>query len=116
MTFEAHAGIGGAEDILFGRDLVEMKRKKKVSFFLKVLVVVLAVYSAVTLVHLQIELNAQRDRRDALAEEKDRQLQKNAALASFSESELDDEAVTRIAREELGLVMPDEVLIVDVGR
>jgi cell division protein FtsB len=111
-----HAGIGEVGDIWFGGDLVEMKRKKKVSFFLKVLVVVLAIYSAVTLVHLQIELNAQRDRRDALAEERDRQLQKNAALASFSESELDDEAVTRIARDELGLVMPDEVLIVDVSR
>ena len=79
------------------------------------LVAMLAVYAAVQMVVLQIEVNAQRAQQEQLHMQKEALLQKNAALRSFIDSEMDDQAIARIARDELGYVLPDERLIVDIG-
>lgn len=91
------------------------QKKKKAGFFIKAVVTVLALYTAVTLVLLQIDLNTQKSRRTELTQQRDHLLQTNAALRSFTESELDRETVAQLARDELGLVLPEERLIVDVG-
>lgn len=91
------------------------QKKKRAGFFLKVVVATLAVYAAVTLVLLQIQINEQTARHRELLLQRDEQQQTNVALRSFTESELDNEAIAQIARDQLGLVLPDERLIVDVG-
>ncbi len=91
------------------------KKKKRAGLFLKILIAVLAVYFCVTLVVLQIQLNDSRQTMESLTSQRDEQLLKNETLRAVSESELTDEYVAQIAREELGLVMPNERLIVDTG-
>ena len=83
---------------------------------LKLLVAMLAIYAAVQLVVLQIEINAQRTFQENLAAQKVELLESNGRLRSFIESEMDEQVKARIARDELGYVLPDERVIVDIGR
>lgn len=94
-----------------------MKRKKKAGFFLKIVVLMLAIYTALTLVRLQIELNAQREHLQMLEQQKKELEKETQTLLSFTEyDELSEEDIVRIARDEWGLVMPDEKVIVDTSR
>jgi len=100
-------------------DLIESgghtMKKKRAGILLKLLVAMLAVYAAVQMVMLQIEINTQRAYQEQQAEQKEKLQQQNAALRSFIDSEMDDQAIERIARDELGYVLPGERVIVDIG-
>ena len=94
------------------------QRPKKAGFLLKLLVVMLAVYAAVQMVVLQIEINTQRDRQEQWSGQRDALSQSNAALRSFNASvgsAPDDETIAQIAHD-LGWVWRDEIIIVDKGR
>ena len=106
------------------------QHKKRAGFFLKLLVATLVMYAAVQLVVLQIGINAQHVQQARLISERDELRQKTAAEQSFidaftgsvgdDEANMDDLArihaiYEQIARDELGYVLPDELLIVDVG-
>ena len=90
-------------------------KKRRAGILLKLLVAMLSVYAAVQLVMLQIEINEQRTYQERLTAQKEKLEQQNAALQSFIDSELDDRAIERIARDELGYVLPGERVIVDIG-
>ena len=90
-------------------------KKKRTGILLKLLVAMLAVYAAVQMVMLQIDINAQRTYQDQQTAEKAKLEQQNAALESFLQSFTgSDQDIERIAREH-GYVLPGELVIVDIG-
>lgn len=89
-------------------------RKKKRGTLLKVLLLVFAIYSAVTLISLQIQIDAKNKELSVLKNQIKQQTQKNGQIQSQLESELTDEQIARIAREKLGYVFPDERIYINV--
>lgn len=91
-------------------------KKKRSRFFLKLVVAILAIYASVTLVTQQMQINETKNHiRQLEAQREEKTLKKDAFKATFG-SELDNETIARIAREEFGLVFPNETVIVDIGR
>ncbi len=86
---------------------------KKRSFLLKLVVFVFAVYAAVTLVQMQVQINQGREAVQQKEEELARQELKNAELKELIGSELTLSEIERIARDKLGLVRPGETIFVN---
>ena len=83
-------------------------KRPKSSLWTKVLILVLLLGLGAQLYRLNSEiLSAQADQ-EQLAAQVEQLRQENAALAQDIENEDDQELVEKIAREELGLVNPDE--------
>ena len=91
--------------------MARKKKKRKVGFVAKLIVFAFVIYSAVTLVSLQI---AQRENAQSLegqvAEEKAKQTQ----LRQLLEDELDEDYVVSEAQKQ-GYAAPDERVFVDVS-
>ena len=94
--------------------MARKKKKRKVGFVAKLIVFAFVIYSAVTLVSLQIKINAQRENAQSLvgqvAEEKAKQTQ----LRQLLEDELDEDYVVSEAQKQ-GYAAPDERVFVDVS-
>ncbi|MGI6578115.1 MAG: FtsB family cell division protein [Eubacteriales bacterium] len=91
-----------------------MKRRKK-RLLPKIVIAGLAVYFAINLLHLQMDINeAQREVED-LRVKVERQKRENARLKEISEVSLDEELIAQAARSELGLVSPGERIFVDIS-
>ena len=94
--------------------MARKKKKRKVGFVAKLIVFAFVIDSAVTLVSLQIKINAQRENAQSLegqvAEEKAKQTQ----LRQLLEDELDEDYVVSEAQKQ-GYAAPDERVFVDVS-
>ena len=93
-----------------------MTRKYKKHRLLKLAVLIFAVYAAFSLVETQVQIRKQSQLVNQLQEDKAAREQTNAALSELIGSELSDERIAEIAREQLGLAGPDDILFVDSSR
>ncbi len=93
-----------------------MKRKKKrVGLIAKVLITAFAVYAAVTLVNLQLRINAAAAEQEELQAELDAQKLVCAELTDAINGEDQEEYIAQIARDSLGYIYPGEQVYVDIS-
>ena len=90
-----------------------MTRKRKKHRLLKLVFLVFALYAAFSLVETQVQIHKQSQLVNQLKADKAAKEQTNAALSELIGSELSDERIAEIAREELGLAGSNDILFVD---
>ncbi len=95
---------------------IRMKRKKKrVGLLAKIFIAAFAVYAAVTLVNLQIRINATAAEQESLQQRLDAQKLVNAELSDALKDGENEDYIAKIARESLGYVFPGEQVFVDIS-
>lgn len=88
---------------------------KKAGPFIKIVILALIVYAAISIVTTKGKVEQARLDRDAVQEQVDALRQENAGLEYSVEHAGDDETIESIARIKLGLVRPGEKIFYDVG-
>ena len=88
---------------------------KRSSIFIKIVILALIVYAAITLVSAKNRIAAAQADQAALQAQVDAALRENAALEYDVAHAGDPETIESIARTKLGLVMPGEKIFYDVG-
>ena len=86
---------------------------KKAGIITKIVILVLVVYAVVTIVSLQGKASAVRAEQDALRQEIAELEINNAELGYAIENKDNDDVIAGIARDELGLIGPDEKVFYD---
>ncbi len=89
---------------------------KKTSLWIKLLMLVLVVYAAITLVSLQPQIDAAQSQAALLAESKSALEQENQELRDDIANMDTDEGVEKIARSKLGMRYNGEIDFRDAGR
>ncbi len=92
-----------------------MKKKKRVGIAIKIFIAVFSVYSAFTLVSLQIDIASAREQKVILTEQLELQKVRNAELEHIISAGRSEEYIARIARESLGYIFPGERVFVDIS-
>ncbi len=90
-----------------------MKKTKRTGLLGKVVVLILLVAASIALLNMSSRLNSAVAARDALQTQVNEQTQHNAALQSDIENASDPEVIVEVAKQRLGLVSEDEVIIYD---
>lgn len=90
-------------------------RFKKSSLITKLVIMILLVYSMVTLIYLQRQLSAKQLERQELETQITQVQQANAALSEDIAALDTEEGIEAVAREKLGLVSEGEITFYDVG-
>jgi len=90
-------------------------RFKKSSLITKLVIMILLVYSMVTLVYLQRQLSEKQAERDVLEAQITQVQQANAALTEDIAALGTKEGIEAVAREKLGLVSEGEITFYDIG-
>ena len=88
---------------------------KKTSIFIKLVILALVVYAAISIVDTKGKIADAQVQQQQLQSEVDAALQKNAQLEYDIEHASDAETIAEIARAKLGLVEPGEKIFYDVG-
>ena len=88
---------------------------KRAGIGTKLLVLVLLVAAITALMSVHSQLKEAQERRDLLSRQVQAQLEANAALADSIAHSDDPEYLANIAREELDLLLPDEIRFVDTS-
>ncbi len=91
-----------------------MKRRRG-GLLIKLAVLALVVWAAVTVVRLRIDIDAAEEQRAAVQLEIDRQKRENARVSELLEGSADLERVAEAARDELGFVSANEQIFYDVS-
>lgn len=89
---------------------------KKSSLWIKLIVLALVVYAAVTLVLLQSQVNEKREEAEALSKDIVSAQQEQQRLTDANENIDTDEGVEEIARNKLGMTFPGEITFQDAGK
>ena len=89
---------------------------KRAGLITKIVVFVLIVYSAVTLIGLKAKIDTLQEKKSALQQEVTDKEITNAALEYELAHSDDDDTIADIARDELGLVAPGEIVFYDSGK
>jgi len=90
-------------------------RLRKLSLISLAAVIVVVVYSGVTLLSLKSQTEEAAGRRDELQAQVDRLTQENSELQYSIENSTDPEIMEDVARNEIGLVRPGEKIFYDVS-
>lgn len=90
-------------------------RLRKLSLISMVVVIVIVVYSGVTLLSLKSQTEEATAHRDELQAQVDRLTQENSELQYSIENSTDPEIMEDVARNEIGLVRPGEKIFYDVS-
>jgi len=90
-----------------------MKRKNRKGRLLKLAILLFAVWSAMTLVSLQGQINQKKAENAETEAALMAQRLRNATLLEDIDSDKIEEKYAHIARDKLGLVDPAEIIIVD---
>ena len=94
--------------------MANKKQKHKVGFFAKLIVLAFVIYSAITLVSLQMKINAQRDNVRVLEKQVTEEKAKQTQLRQLLSDELDQAYVVSEAQKQ-GYAAPNERVFVDVS-
>lgn len=92
-----------------------MVKVKRAGVGTKILVLVLLAAAIMALLSVRTQLKTAQARRDLLSQQVQTQLEANAALADDIAHSGDLEYLANIAREQLGLLLPDEIRFVDTS-
>lgn len=90
-------------------------RLRKLSLISLAAVIVVVVYSGITLLSLKSQTEEATDRRDELQAQVDRLTQENSELQYSIDNSTDPEIMEDVARNEIGLVLPGEKIFYDVS-
>lgn len=90
-----------------------MKRTKRTGFLTKVVITAILIAVIIALIHLGARLSAAEAARDALQTQVDAQTQQNAALQEDINNSSDPDVMLEVAKQRLGLVDQDEVILYD---
>jgi len=90
-------------------------RLRKLSLISLAAVIVVVVYSGVTLLSLKSQTEEAAAHRDELQAQVDRLTQENSELQYSIENSTDPEIMEDVARNEIGLVRPGEKIFYDVS-
>ena len=94
----------------------QKKQNQKKSVLPGLLLLVLILLTGISLVRIQAQLQSARADRDAMAQRVEQQLSINAVLAADLDKAKDEEFLTDLARDRLGVVTQDEKVFYDSGR
>lgn len=94
--------------------MANKKRKRKVGFLAKLIVLAFVIYSAVTLVSLQMKINAQRESVSVLEKQVAEEKAKQTQLRQLLDDELDPSYIISEAQKQ-GYAAPNERVFVDVS-
>lgn len=89
---------------------------RRVSWLTGLVVVCLIAYAIIALTHIRTKLTAATETEAQLREQVEQIQEENAALEYAINHQLDDKTIEDIARDKLGLVMPDEKIFYDSGQ
>ena len=90
-----------------------MKRTKRTGFLTKVVITAIMIAVIIAMIHLGARLSAAVAARDALQTQVDAQTQQNAALQEDINNSSDPDVMLEVAKQRLGLVDQDEVILYD---
>lgn len=90
-------------------------KKKRGSLLLRLVVLAVVIWGAVTLVRLRLDIAEAEERRAAVQLEIDRQKRENALVRELLDSSSSAEAIAEAARDELGYVSANEQIFYDVS-
>ena len=89
-----------------------MPRTKKAGLLTKLVILALLIYLATALLDMQSQIRQTQAERDSLSRQVAEQTQVNADLAEDVANPDDPQRIADIARDELGLVVPSEKVII----
>ena len=89
---------------------------RKSSLLIKLVVLILVVYAAITLVSLESQISAKREEAEALSKSITTAEEENQRLQDAIDNIDSDESVEEIARTKLGLAAQGEIIFRDVGK
>ena len=89
-----------------------MPRTKKAGLLTKLVILALLIYLATALLDMQSQIRQSQAERDSLSRQVAEQTQVNADLAEDVANPDDPQRIADIARDELGLVVPGEKVII----
>ena len=89
-----------------------MPRTKKAGLLTKLVILALLIYLATALLDMQSQIRQAQAERDSLSRQVAEQTQVNADLAEDVANPDDPQRIADIARDELGLVVPGEKVII----
>lgn len=93
----------------------KVKPKRKFSFILGFSIVVCLFYLVIVWTHQHIEIKEKKQQLEQVSAQYDEQVAENEALAEQIKNGISDEELERIARDELGYVMPGEHVYADAS-
>lgn len=91
-------------------------KSKKISFLLKLIILVLVVYGTFTLANVGKQLDAKKAEIQSLSAAIADTQNENARLQESITAVHTDDGVADIARDELGLVAPGEIIFKEAGK
>lgn len=91
------------------------KPKRKFSFILCFSIVVCVCYLIIMWTHQHIEIKEKKQQLEQISAQYEQQLEENTKLADQIQNGISDEELERIARGELGYVMPGEHVYADAS-
>ena len=94
--------------------MAKKKKKRKGGMFAKIILFAFVIYSAATLISLQVKINAQRDTVSVLESQVEEERAKQSQLRQLLEEELQEEYIVSEAQKQ-GYAAPNERVFVDVS-
>lgn len=91
------------------------RKKKRVGLATKIFVTAFSIYSAFTLISLQVRINEKKSEQASLVRQAEQQELRNQELQDAISGENKDEAIAQIARSNLDYVFPGEQVFVDIS-
>ena len=89
---------------------------RRSSLLIKLVILILVVYAAITLVSLESQISAKREEAEALSKSITTAEEENQRLQDAIDNIDSDESVEEIARNKLGLAAQGEIIFRDVGK
>ncbi len=91
------------------------QRRPSKSLILRLCVLAFAIYAAVTLVDMQVEIQTRKQMLDDMRKTVEVQRLANKELARQLAEGMNEEQIERIAREQLDFVYPDQKVFIDIS-
>ena len=90
-------------------------KRRHISLLLRIAVLAIVVWGAVTIVRLRLDIRDAEERRTAVQLEIDRQKRENAIVRDLLDSASAEDTIAEAARDELGYVSSNEIIFYDVS-